>query len=104
MGLSFGSNFKLREYMDKPMLNTVLVVNAGAIVGVCLAVWYAGSAFNRMTAVGIGILGVLILNVALLFKFRASRNKSEPNQRPHFGSILLLVLILFAILLHFISK
>jgi hypothetical protein len=96
--------FDLRENMNKSGLNTVLAVNAGAIVGVGVAVWYLGLEANRIAAVGIGILAALILNVALLFRSRASRSTSEPNQRSHFGSILILVLILFAILFHFISK
>jgi hypothetical protein len=97
--LSFVSNF-----MNKSKLNTVLAINAGAILGVCLAVWYLGTEVNRMTAVKIGILGILILDVALALKFKASQNTSEPNHRSHFGSILMFVLILFAILLHFVSK
>jgi len=104
MGLSFGSNFERRQYMNKSKLKAVLAVNAGAIAGICLTVWFVTSEANRMAAIGIGILGVLILNAALLFRFRASRNTSEPNHRSHFGSILMLVLILFAILIHFISK
>jgi hypothetical protein len=90
--------------MNKSKLNTVLAINAGVILGVCLAVWYLGSEVSRMTAVKIGIFGILILNVALTFKFKTSQNTSGPNRRSHFGSILILFLILFAILLHFISK
>ena len=90
--------------MNKSNLNAVLAINSGAILGVCLAVWYLGSEVTRMTAVKIGILGILILNVALALKFKASQNTSERNRRSHFGSILMFVLILFAILLHFVSK
>jgi hypothetical protein len=82
----------------------VLAVNAGGIPSVCFIVWRVGPQVDRTTSAVIGVLGILILNVTLLLGFSVSRTTSEPNQRSHFGSILMLILILFAILLYFIPK
>jgi NAD/NADP transhydrogenase alpha subunit len=90
--------------MNKTKLRNVVVANAGAVVGVCLVLWVAGSRANRMISIGIGVIGILILNVALVLGHRVTRKSAEPNRRSHFGSILMLILILFAVFLHFIAK
>jgi hypothetical protein len=90
--------------MNKTTLRNVLVANAGAIVGVCLVLWVAGSRANRMISIGIGVAGIFILNVALILRHKVTRKSAEPNRRSHFGSILMLILILFAVILHFIAK
>ena len=90
--------------MDRARLRTALIANAGAVVGVCLIVWGTGSKGSLTTLVGIGTVGILILNAAMLYTYRRNRRTAAPNQRSHFGSVLMSILILFAILLHFLTK
>ena len=90
--------------MNKGRLIAALVANAGAIVGVYLVFWLTGPRANRVTLIGVGVLGIVILNAALLLRYKTNRKTVQPNQRSHFGSILMLILILLAVLLHFILK
>ncbi len=51
--------------MNKGRLIAALVANAGAIVGVYLVFWLTGPRANRVTLIGVGVLGIVILNAAL---------------------------------------
>ena len=61
--------------MNRSTLKAILAVNVGVILGVCLAVWLVKSAANHIASVGIGILGILILNVALLFQVQSKSKR-----------------------------